>query len=275
MIQVKKGAAPSVLLASLGGPAARLALETRYDADPPACRVAGNKRLAVAATIYNDAAVKALLIAEQHEKCCYCERYFLDNNPGDVEHFRPKNGYKQRKADKQLAKPGYYWLAYEWNNLFFACNSCNRSYKRNYFPLQNPATGRAHSHHDNLASEHPLLLDPTRADLAQHLSFRRAVAVGRTPLGRATIKACGLNRLRLRQRRQDHFDKLERDEALADYNIAALPLAEIRRQEAKYGSLLALARRIKQARDICNAAALDRAEFASMVRANFPHLPTG
>lgn len=273
MIQVQKGAAPTALLVSLGGPAARLALETRHDADPPACRVAGNKRLAVAATIYNDAAVKALLIAEQHEKCCYCERYFLDNNPGDVEHFRPKNGYKQHKADRQLTKPGYYWLAYEWTNLFFACNSCNRSYKRNYFPLQNPATGRAHSHHDSLANEHPLLLDPTRADLAQHLSFRKAVAVGRTPLGRATIKACGLNRLKLRQRRQDHFDKLKRDEILADYNIAILPLAEIARQEAKYGSLRALARRIKQARDICNAAALDCAEFAGMVRANFPHLP--
>ena len=274
MIQVKKGAAPSALLHALGGPAARLDLENRYDIDPAACHVAGNKRLHVAATIYNDRAVKALLIAEQQEKCCYCERYFLDNNPGDVEHFRPKNGYKQHKADKQLAKPGYYWLAYEWANLFFACNSCNRSYKRNYFPLQNPATGRAQSHHANLATEHPLLLDPSRADVAQHLSFRKVVAVGRTPQGRATIAACGLNRLKLRQRRQDHFDKLERDEALADYNIAALPIAEIQRQEAKYGSLVALARRIKQARDTVQQAALDKAEFAGMVRANFPHLPT-
>lgn len=274
MIQVHKGAAPAALLASLGGPAARLALEARYDDNPAACQVPGNKLLHVAATIYNEQAIKTLLIAAQYEKCCYCERYFLDNNPGDVEHFRPKNGYKQRKADKQLTKPGYYWLAYEWNNLFFACNSCNRSYKRNYFPLQNAATGRAQSHHANLATEQPLLLDPSQADVDQHLIFRKAVAVGRTPQGRATIEACGLNRLRLRQRRQDHFDRLERDEALADYNIAALPVAEIQRQVTKYGSLPALARRIKQARDVCNAAALDKAEFAGMVRANFPHLPT-
>lgn len=274
MIQVQKGATPSALLTALGGPAARLAFENRYDTDPAACHAAGNKRLHVAATIYNDGAVKALLIAEQHEKCCYCERYFLDNNPGDVEHFRPKNGYKQHKADRQLAKPGYYWLAYEWANLFFACNNCNRSYKRNYFPLQNPATGRAQSHHSILANEHPLLLDPARPDIAQHLSFRKAVAVGRTPQGRATIAACGLNRLKLRQRRQDHFDRLERDEALADYNIAAMPLVEIQRQLIKYKSLTVLARRIKQARAACNQAALNAAEFAGMVRANFPHLPT-
>lgn len=274
MIQVQKGAVPSVLLTALGGPAARLDLENLYNADPAACQVPGNKRLHVAATIYNDRALKDLLIAEQHEKCCYCERYFLDNNPGDVEHFRPKNGYKQYKADKRLTKPGYYWLAYEWSNLFFACNNCNRSYKRNYFPLQNPITGRAQSHHAMLAAEHPLLLDPSRADVAQHLGFHKAVAVGRTPQGRATINACGLNRLKLRQRRQDHFDRLERDEVLADYNIAAMPVAEIQRQLLKYKSLPALARRIKQARDICNQAALASAEFAGMVRANFPHLPT-
>jgi len=140
--------------------------------------------------------------------------------------------------------------------------------------LQNPATGRANSHHATLSDEHPLLLDPTRPDLAQHIGFRKAVAVGRTPQGRTTIEGCGLNRQKLRERRQDHFDKLERDEALADYNIAALPLVEIQRQLLKYKSLPALARRIKQARDVCNRAALDSAEFAGMVRANFPQLPT-
>ena len=116
------------------------------------------------------------------------------------------------------------------------------------------------------------MLDPSRADLPQHLGFRKAV--GRTPQGRATIEACGLNRLKLRQRRQDHFDKLERDEALADYNIASLPIAEIQRQVSKHGSLTALSQRVKQARDVCKEAAFDAAEFAGMVRANLPHLPT-
>ena len=273
MIQVQKSPAPTALLAALGGPAARRALETRYDADPTACGVAGNQLLQVAATIYNDPALKVLLVADQHEKCCYCERYFLDNNPGDVEHFRPKNGYKQHKADKQLRKPGYYWLAYEWGNLFFACNACNRSHKRNYFPLQNPATGRAASHHQSLSREHPLLLDPVADTPETHIVFRKGVAVGRTARGRATIEACGLNRLKLRERRQEHFEKLDRDEALAEYNLGALSVAEIHRQVARYGSLTALSRRIRQARDVCRRAATDKAEFAGMVRANFPHLP--
>ena len=43
---------------------------------------------------------------------------------------------------------------------------------------------------------------------------------------------------------------------------------------AKCGSIPALVKRILQARTIRNAAALNAAEFAGMVRANFPHLPT-
>lgn len=273
MIQIQKSAAPAALLAALGAPAARLAFEQRHDRNPTACQVPGNKVMNVPATIYNDPALKALLIADQHEKCCYCERYFLDNNAGDVEHFRPKNGFKQRKADKGLMKPGYYWLAYEWSNLFFACNVCNRSFKRNYFPLKNDPAGRVRSHHAVVGTEQPLLVDPALDNPATHIRFQRAVAVGRSDRGRATIAACGLNRLKLRERREQHLYRIERDEVLADYNIAAMTPAEVQQKINKYGNLRVLARRIKQARDVFNTAALSNAEFAGMVRSRFPHLP--
>lgn len=272
MIQVQKSAGGPALLQTLGVPA-RQQLEAIFDADPAGCQGAGNKLLNVAATIYNDLRIKALLIAEQHEKCCYCEQLPLSAGPGDVEHFRPKNGFKQAKADRQLGKPGYYWLAYSWENLFFSCDTCNRSYKRNFFPLQNPASGRAQSHHQNTATEQPLLLDPARDQPEQHIGFRGPVAVGLTSRGRTTIAGCGLNRIRLLAKRRTHLGQIERDELLADLDLAKLQAAEVARLVSKYGSLIMLTRRIRQARLVCARAALAPAEYTGMVRANFPHLP--
>ena len=52
----------------------------------------------------------------------------------------------------------YWWLAYEWANLYFSCEVCNRN-KRNQFPVigeraPTGATGRA------LRKELALLIDP-------------------------------------------------------------------------------------------------------------------
>ncbi len=46
--------------------------------------------------VYGEKTVKARLIADQHEKCCFCEAKFTANGYGDVEHFRPKGAYKKR-----------------------------------------------------------------------------------------------------------------------------------------------------------------------------------
>lgn len=50
-----------------------------------------------------------------HSKCAFCEQKI---EFPQVEHFRPKNIY--------------YWLAYSWDNLLFACLGCN-SHKNNHF----------------------------------------------------------------------------------------------------------------------------------------------
>ena len=271
MIRIRKNPVPPPGLVAAGGPA-RQALEARYDANPVAARAPRNRPTAVSATIYNAPAVKAQLIADQHEKCCYCEALLLHVGYGDVEHYRPKNGFRQTSASA-LEKPGYYWLAYDWHNLLFACSCCNSGHKRNLFPLANHPAGRARSHHDALAPEQPLLLHPAAADPAPHLTFRRAVAVGTTPQGRATIAACGLNRPRTLERRRTHLAHLESHEDLAGLEIATLSLAELRQRSARYASLAEFARRIRQARLVFEAAAHDTAEYAGLVRANFPHLP--
>lgn len=274
MIRVKKSKKAPAALATPAVAAARLAREARYDADPAACRAPRSNRLNVPAELYNVAAVKARLIADQHEKCCYCEAKLLHVGYGDVEHYRPKNGFRQDAASP-LEKPGYYWLAYTWNNLLFSCKRCNVGHKRNYFPLANPA-GRARSHHDQLqlAQEQPLLLHPAADDPARHIRFRRAVAVGKTPQGQATITLCGLNHKRNLERRRTHLAHLESHDSMADMDPATMSLGDLAREVAKCGSVPALVKRILQARTIRNAAARDQAEYAGMVRANFPLLPT-
>ncbi len=71
---------------------------------------------------------------------------------------RPKAGFRQI-AQELLGRPGYYWLAQEWDNLFFACPLCNQRYKKNRFPLRDPAA-RARSHRDDVSREEPLFINP-------------------------------------------------------------------------------------------------------------------
>ncbi len=105
-----------------------------YTRDPKAYRT-GGKKFDFEARIYNHPTVKQALIAAQFGKCCFCER--IVGTDGDVEHFRPKQAYQQAPGDS-LERPGYYWLAYEWDNLYLSCSACNQRHKQNLFPLQNP-----------------------------------------------------------------------------------------------------------------------------------------
>ncbi len=274
MIRVKKSRKVPAALATPAVAAARLAREARYDADPAGCRAPRSTRLNVPAELYNAPTVKTQLIADQHEKCCYCEAKLLHVGYGDVEHYRPKNGFRQ-SAQSPLEKPGYYWLAYTWSNLLFSCKRCNAGHKRSYFPLANPA-GRTRSHHDQprLAQEQPLLLNPANDNPASHIQFRRAVAVGKTLRGQTTIALCGLNRKQNLERRRTHLAHLESHDSLADMDPTTMSPGDLAREVAKCGSVPALVKRILQARTIRSTAALDQAEYAGMVRANFPRLPT-
>lgn len=89
---------------------------------------------------YRDSEVKKGLIKLFNKKCAYCETLVLHAQPGDVEHFRPKSAVDTKlkgianlstdvtppPPEKEKIKPGYYWLAADWNNLLLSCNTCNR-----------------------------------------------------------------------------------------------------------------------------------------------------
>ncbi len=167
-------------------------------AEPPALGPLRSHRLA-AARLALDAGkaidftgygvVKAELFAMQHNKCCYCEKLQEQAKYRDVEHYRPK--------------AIYWWLAWTWDNLLFACVDCNREYKRDQFPLASGST-RLDAGHAPPGAEQPLVLDPSdpTLDPTQEIEFRRDRVHGNerwkpyglTPRGTQTIEVCGLDR---------------------------------------------------------------------------------
>jgi uncharacterized protein (TIGR02646 family) len=175
------------------GVSARAALEDTFDSSPDEYR-SGVKKLQIKSSIYGHKSVKQALLGASGMKCWFCEALVSHVAHGDVEHFRPKAGFQQKKSDP-LSKPGYYWLAYEWANLLFACQICNQIGKKNVFPLQN-INQRATSHHDDHTQEKPLLIDPAVDDPEKFIGFREEVAFPKQNLKRAktTIEVLGLNR---------------------------------------------------------------------------------
>ncbi len=154
----------------------------------------GERKFEFDKEIYGHQKVKQKLYEIHHEKCVFCETKFTHDSRGDVEHFRPKSLY--------------FWLAYEWHNLFLSCEECNRTYKRNNFPLINSAE-RAVSYQDDVNNEQPLFLHPTE-EVERFISFRGEVvfAIDDNERGKATIDGVGLNREKLEFDRKNQLEVL-------------------------------------------------------------------
>lgn len=108
--------------------------------------------------IYRAEDVRRQLIQDQHHKCAYCE-CAINEQYNDVEHYRPKSIY--------------YWLGHEWSNLLYACNLCNRTYKKDNFPLTDEGTRDVE--HRNISKEVPLLINPSIEDPLKHLRYNRYI----------------------------------------------------------------------------------------------------
>ena len=152
--------------------------------------------------VWRNDKVRNALASMHGGRCCYCER-LRDRTPeSDIEHFRPKTEI----SDEDPSKPGYWWLAFEWDNLFLACKTCNESYKKTQFPI---AGTRARGLGDSLEAEEALLLDAAANDpeAAIGFDFRTADDVWAYGIGEecqrgnTTIAVCGLNRTGLRRER--------------------------------------------------------------------------
>jgi uncharacterized protein (TIGR02646 family) len=215
----------------------------------------GQRKFSFDDGIYGHATVKQALIDAQHGKCCFCER--KTGQDGDVEHFRPKAGCRQT-AKSRLLRPGYYWLAYDWENLLLSCSACNQRHKQNLFPLTN-SNQRATCHTDDTAQETSLLLHPAQQDPEQYIGFRKEIpfAINGNPTGKATIKALGLDREILNEVRRDHLDKL----------ITLRQLVELVEQEATLSSNAEGRQLVEKAKAFLAEAVTDAGEYAAMARA--------
>jgi uncharacterized protein (TIGR02646 family) len=153
--------------------------------------------------IHGSTEVREVLGRLQHNKCCYCER----KTSGRIDHFRPKGAIRQSKGSNRV-RPGYYWLAYQWENLLLACEDCNLK-KSDCFPLEDPRQ-RARNHLDHLDRETPLLLNPYEVtDPGEHLTFDGSACRPITARGRETITLLELNRPILQEERQNVLNTLE------------------------------------------------------------------
>jgi uncharacterized protein (TIGR02646 family) len=136
-------------------------------------------------TVYSDPEVKQALIKLFRGKCAYCESAFLHVYSGDIEHFRPKGEIEEATPNK---RPGYYWLAANWENLLLSCRNCNQKLvhsiyglpyrkamgKMNQFPLTDPTKYiRRHDDPNGIKHEEPyrLLLNPCIDNPEDHLEY--------------------------------------------------------------------------------------------------------
>ncbi len=200
---VRPQPAPAVLT-TLGGPHIRKALKA-HKRNPK--RLA--KNWSPDRAIYGHATVKSALISAQYGKCCYCESKVEHVCPGDVEHYRPKMGWRQNDNDP-LQIPGYFWLSYEWSNLLYSCENCNRRYKKNLFPLSDPSK-RVVAPFGDVSQEPTILIDPSAEDPSTKISYRgdTPFAINGDLRGEETIKIVGLKNEPLRARRADLLNKLK------------------------------------------------------------------
>jgi uncharacterized protein (TIGR02646 family) len=257
MIQIAKPDSPPEILETEGVDERR-SHSVSYAHDPEAYQ-SGERSFDFEDGIYGHESVKSALIQAQHRKCSFCESKVTHVAYGDVEHFRPKSGYRQH-SEESLQRPGYYWLAYEWTNLFLCCPLCNRRHKKNLFPLHNPQD-RAQSHRDEIEDEEPVFLHPGREDPEKHIGFRGEVAFAKngSSRGRRTIEALRLNREALTEVRRDYLAAAFKEirELLRMVNSGNLT-----HEEGSEARRL-LRRLIEQKR---NVAQRDDRQFASMLR---------
>ncbi len=123
---------------------------------------------------------KEALYQAQHQKCAYCEtKGRLRYSP--TEHFRPKDGAARDLGARPADGPTrwdpqrYWWLAWTWENLLYACPACN-GVKANRFLLVGPPLPPLSL---DLHREDVALVDPCRDEPLAHVQWAPSEATRR------------------------------------------------------------------------------------------------
>jgi hypothetical protein len=156
-----------------------------------------------------------------HYKCAYCETKVV-RDTGDTEHYRPKGRVSFKAMDSnnaeivevtapdgsQIRHPGYFWLAFCWENLLPSCKRCNAILgKGSQFPIRQTKHIFLHKHTEDSqlgddsiessfwpgwyylsssaldALEDPMLLHPYNDNPRNHLLFLESGLIVSRPGG--------------------------------------------------------------------------------------------
>lgn len=168
--------------------------------------------------------MRQVLFDAFHGKCAYCERKFVLDQSGDVEHFRPKKAVldekgqpvKIKRGGVEMDHPGYFWLAYDWHNLLPSCAKCNRLSRTRDGGLigkgsRFPVTGARASGPGEEAQEVPVFVHPVFDKPENHFVFDKDTGVlgWKTARGEACIEMLGLNREGMPEARSSVYKALE------------------------------------------------------------------
>jgi len=140
-------------------------------------------------------------------KCAYCESLIsLITTTSEYDHFRPKSG--ARGLENEFSNEHYWWLTYEWNNLYYSCQICNR-YKSTWFPVAGSRIKIKTPYPELIKKEKPLLIDPCIDKPEAHLVYSENGQVDfLSPKGKTTIEILKLNRSELVNSREETLKEL-------------------------------------------------------------------
>lgn len=193
--------------------------------------------------------IKEEMLALPNANKCWFSESVETVSEYHVEHFRPKkevikfqvtipNLVFQEKYRTDWIKEnknvglGYWWLAFNYKNYRICGGIINSSYKRNFFPIKFDSYFIAEKHTDNYENEEIALLDPTKKNDPELLTFEsdgKAIATyeSDTDLWKYTravvsIFIYGLNDIDdLRIARKEKWEKCQRNIENANqiYNV--------------------------------------------------------
>ncbi len=234
-------------------------------------------------SVYKNPELVSALETTFGTKCAYCESRFAHVTPKDIEHFRPKS---EIETGSGALRPGYFWLAGEWDNLLVSCPECNRARnhevpgqaekmrlgKATQFPLSDEGrrvrSRGPHADEDGVR----LLLNPCLDQPEEHLTFdengmirARADAQGKpSRMGAVSITVYALQRKglveeRLRVLNQLRFHLTQLGHLVKHHNLLKV-------LGAGATDLASNADQIRAVKDVLHAMFAPDAPFLAMLR---------
>lgn len=147
--------------------------------------------------------IRTELKKEFDAKCAYCESSTIVSSLGDFDHFRPKSS--ARGLNKEFSLDHYWTLAFNWQNMYLCCETCNR-YKLNWFPVEGLRASLTQSFSQIIRNEKGLLVDPCHDNPEDHFNYEpNGMIVPKTKKGEVTIDILKLNREELVERRRREY----------------------------------------------------------------------